>query len=83
MQGKWAVLARRCAVVGALAAVAAAGGCIGVGGSDRTYVHRPTVGQELTDLKHARDAGAIDDAEYGRLKAELMNRHVAHGGGGH
>lgn len=57
------------------------GGCIGVGGSDRTYVTRPTVGQELSDLKRARETGAIDDAEYARLKAQLLDRHEHHGGG--
>lgn len=54
-------------------------GCIGIGGSDRTYVHRPTIGQQLTDLKTARDQGAITPAEYDRLKAEMLAR-PAHGG---
>jgi hypothetical protein len=35
-----------------------------VGGGDKKEVERATVGQQLIDLKAARDAGAITDAEY-------------------
>lgn len=34
----------------------------------------PTVGEELIDLKRARDAGAISESEYESKKEELMGR---------
>lgn len=36
-------------------------------------VVKPSKGQELIDLQRAHDSGAIDDAEYERLKEELVN----------
>lgn len=33
----------------------------------------PTIGQQLIDLKKAKDAGAITDAEYEAEKAKLLN----------
>ncbi|HTR43050.1 MAG TPA: SHOCT domain-containing protein [Pseudomonadales bacterium] len=33
----------------------------------------PTVGQQLIDLKKARDSGAITEAEYEAEKAKLLN----------
>ena len=33
----------------------------------------PTVGQQLIDLKEAKDAGAITEAEYEAEKAKLLN----------
>jgi hypothetical protein len=33
----------------------------------------PTIGQQLIDLKEARDTGAITDAEYEAEKAKLLN----------
>lgn len=46
--------------------------CIGIGGTSNTT--RPTVGQELIDLKAALDRGAITQAEYAQQKAILMSR---------
>ena len=34
----------------------------------------PTIGQELLDLKKARDAGAISEQEYETEKAKLLNQ---------
>jgi hypothetical protein len=45
-------------------------GCIAIGGSPT--VQKPTVGQELTDLKTALDRGAITQAEYDSKKAQLL-----------
>jgi len=33
---------------------------------------KPTTGQQLIDLKSARDAGAITDAEYQTQKAKVL-----------
>jgi Short C-terminal domain len=44
-----------------------------VGGGDKKETPRPTLGQQLTDLKTARDAGAITDAEYEMQKAKLLH----------
>jgi hypothetical protein len=54
-------------------------GCFAIGGSPKTYVDKPTMGQELADLKKAHDCGAISGAEYDRLKCEILSR-PAHGG---
>ena len=51
------------------------GGCfwsIG-GGTSRTVVEH-TAGQQLTDLKHALDAGAIDQEEYDKLKKVYLSQ---------
>ncbi len=45
-------------------------GCIAGIGSDTTEL--PSVGQELIDLKKARDQGAINDEEYVELKQKIM-----------
>jgi hypothetical protein len=49
-------------------------GCIGlqIGGGEKRPVHRPTVGQELIDLKAARDAGAITEAEFQSQRTRLL-----------
>jgi hypothetical protein len=59
----------------ALIAVGAAlliqlGGCIAVGGNDRFTT--PTLGQQLKDLKSARDCGAVSDSEYKQAKEDLL-----------
>ncbi|MBL9147623.1 MAG: hypothetical protein JNM94_02920 [Phycisphaerae bacterium] len=46
-------------------------GCVAVGGT----VHKapqPTTGQQLIDLRRALDCGAIDQAEYDRLRQEFV-----------
>jgi hypothetical protein len=40
--------------------------------SDGNKVQSPTIGQQLIDLKKAKDAGAITDAEYQEQKAKLL-----------
>ena len=38
--------------------------------------HRPpTLGEELRDLKVARDAGALNEEEYGKAKQRLLESH--------
>jgi len=51
-------------------------GCIGLqfgGGSKPQQVQTaPTLGQQLADLKMARDRGAISESEYEVQKAKLL-----------
>ena len=49
-------------------------GCIGlqIGGGEKRNVQNPTLGQQLTDLKAAKDSGAITEAEYQAQKAKLL-----------
>lgn len=49
-------------------------GCIAVGGTSHA-APRPTVGQELVDLKKAADCGAISPEEYERLRQDAMKGH--------
>jgi len=65
----------RWALVAAVLLVPPLGGCafsIG-GGHTKTVVERST-GEELGDLKKARDDGAISDAEYEELKKIFLER---------
>jgi len=50
-------------------------GCIVVslGGGSKTENTRLTTGQQLTDLKKARDSGAITEEEFQAQKAKLLN----------
>ncbi len=43
-----------------------------IGGGYEKQVEKATIGQQLVDLKAARDAGAITDAEYESQKAKLL-----------
>jgi hypothetical protein len=48
-------------------------GCaVSLGSGDKTVNQKPTIGQQLVDLKKAKDAGAITDAEYNAQKAKLL-----------
>ncbi len=51
------------------------GGCLAlqVGGGDKQESHKATLGQQLVDLKAARDTGAISEGEYEFQKAKLLN----------
>jgi hypothetical protein len=51
-------------------------GCLNLqlGGGSKTENQRPTVGEQLIDLKKAREAGAITDAEYEAQKVKLLNQ---------
>lgn len=49
-------------------------GCdIKLGGGTTTEMRPATVGQQLIDLKRAKDAGALSDAEYDQQKAKMLN----------
>ena len=49
-------------------------GCIGLqlGGGQSSEIKSPTLGQQLLDLQKAKDAGAINDAEFQTQKAKLI-----------
>ena len=46
--------------------------CIGIHDGSEPPKTSPTLGQELIDLKKAKDGGAITYEEYRELKARLM-----------
>ena len=49
-------------------------GCLGlqIGGGDKKAYQNATLGQQLIDLKTARDTGAISEGEYHAQKAKLL-----------
>ena len=57
--------------IAALFAMLFLSGCI-IGTGGRTVNHNPTLGQQLVDLKTARERGAINDSEYETQKAKLL-----------
>jgi hypothetical protein len=57
-----------------LAATSVLPGCsIELGTGSTTKVYPATVGEQLVDLKRAKDNGAINDAEYDTERAKLLN----------
>lgn len=66
----------RAAVLSAAAIIAPTilTGCLNLqlGGGSSTRPQSPTVGQQLIDLKKARESGAITDAEYQAARARLL-----------
>lgn len=50
-------------------------GCLALqlGGGTTTKVESQTIGQQLMDLKRAKDAGAITDAEFEAQKQKILN----------
>jgi hypothetical protein len=50
-------------------------GCLSlqVGGGTTSKPQAPTVGQQLIDLKHAKDMGVISDTEYQVQKAKILD----------
>lgn len=59
----------------ALSAMLLLTGCLAlqVGGGDKKEERKASVGQQLIDLKNARDAGAITEAEYQTQKAKVLD----------
>ena len=60
----------------ALAAALLLTGCLdlqlGGGSKNEAQYQNPTLGQQLIDLQHAKDAGAISAEEYQAQKAKLL-----------
>jgi hypothetical protein len=67
-------------VIVAVAFVTALSGCV-IALGNRDYPPpkevRPTVGQQLIDLKKAREAGAISDQEYEAQRTRLLGSKPA------
>ena len=49
--------------------------CIAVGSGSKKVDHRPTLGQQLVDLKKARDEGAVSAQEYAELREKLKKSY--------
>jgi hypothetical protein len=49
-------------------------GCVGGLNTGDENVMRPSVGQELVDLKKALDDGAVTQEEYSDLKQKIMDK---------
>jgi|tagenome__1003787_1003787.scaffolds.fasta_scaffold15879541_1 hypothetical protein len=67
------LLARPIALTLGIVLLGHAAGCIFIASDESKAAPRATVGRQLTDLKVARDNGAIDDQEYQRTKAKLLS----------
>jgi hypothetical protein len=62
-------------ILSLLSAALLLSGCVGglnLGGGSKTVVQKPTVGQQLVDLKKAKDTGALSDEEYQAQKAKVL-----------
>jgi hypothetical protein len=58
-----------------IVAIALLTGCgcdVKFGGGSTTKVYPATVGQQLVDLKKAKDSGAINQQEYDAQKAKIL-----------
>jgi hypothetical protein len=62
--------------VTALSAMLLLTGCLAlqVGGGDKPAPQKATLGQQLIDLKSAKEAGAITESEYEAQKARLLHQ---------
>jgi hypothetical protein len=60
----------------ALCCMSLLSGCLAfsLGGGTKTETTKPTVGDQLIDLKRAKDAGALTDAEFEAQKAKLLDQ---------
>lgn len=58
----------------ALAALFCLSGCVAAIGNRDAHSGNGTLGQQLIDLKKARDADAITEAEYETQKAKLLGQ---------
>jgi hypothetical protein len=61
-------------VVIAALAVSAAGCVWSLGGGDTKKTVQPSQGAQLTDLKKARDEGALTEEEYQTLKRKILEQ---------
>ena len=49
--------------------------CIAVGAGGKKVENQPTIGQQLIDLKKARNEGAISKQEYAELREKLKKSY--------
>ena len=61
--------------IAALAAILLNGCVIALGVPDKEVKTRPTLGKQLTDLKQARESGALTEEEYQTAKKRLVEGH--------
>ena len=61
--------------IAALAALLLNGCIIALGVPDKEVKTRPTLGKQLSDLKQARDSGALTEEEYQTAKKRLVEGH--------
>jgi uncharacterized membrane protein len=52
--------------------------CIAVGAGGKKVENQPTLGQQLIDLKKARDEGALSEQEYADLREKLKKSYEDH-----
>lgn len=71
-RGLWGAV-RAMTVVAGFALVVSVGGCIAVGGTEKRLYPQPTLGQQLIDLKAARDCGAISPEQYEDARQQLLH----------
>jgi hypothetical protein len=72
MKTRWIGLGKL-AVMGCILAALACGCAWSIGGSkEASASHEPTRGQELIDLKKAKDLGAINEEEYQAQRNKIM-----------
>lgn len=51
-------------------------GCLFIGSGGKTTTTYPTLGQQLQELKDARDRGAITEDEYQRAKQRMLDKGI-------
>jgi hypothetical protein len=49
--------------------------CMAIGTGGKKVNNNPTLGQELIDLKNAKDEGAVSQQEYEELKKKLKDAY--------
>ena len=62
-------------VLVAIALLATMVSCIAVGSGGKKVDNSPTLGQQLLDLKKARDEGALSAQEYAELREKLKKSY--------
>lgn len=60
-------------LIGVIATACLAGCSIELGTGTTTKVYPATVGEQLVDLKRARDNGAINEQEYETQRSKILN----------
>ena len=56
-----------------LASLLTLNGCLLIAGGGKTTTVNPTLGQQLEELKDARDKGAITESEYQKAKQRMLD----------
>jgi hypothetical protein len=59
---------------GLLCSLLSLNGCLLIAGGGKTTSINPTLGQQLQELKDARDKGAISEDEYQKAKTRMLEK---------